>query len=91
MGDASSVSQHPASLEDALEVPALIKDQAFIGGKWMSGNATFPVYDPATNRTIANVANMQLKDFQAAIDYADGVARLRFTNHAEPAAVVIRF
>lgn len=71
MGDASSVSQHPASLEDALEVPTLIKDQSFVGGKWVSGNTTFPVYDPATNRTVANVANMQLKDFQAAIDYAD--------------------
>ena len=71
MGDASSFSRHPASLEDALEVPALIKEQAFIGGKWMSGNVTFPVYDPATNRAIANVANMELKDFQAAIDHAD--------------------
>lgn len=71
MGDAGSISQHPTSLKDALEVPTLIKEQAFIGGRWVSGNATFPVYDPATNNVIANVANMQLDDFQAAIDHAD--------------------
>ncbi len=70
MGDASSASQHPTSLQNALEAPVLIKEQAFIGGQWVWGNTTFPVYDPATNKTIANVANMQLKDFQAAIDHA---------------------
>lgn len=71
MGDAGLASQHPASLQNALDATDLIKEQAFIGGKWVSGIDTFPVYDPATNKTIANVANMQLRDFQTAIDHAD--------------------
>lgn len=71
MGDASSFSQHPASLQHALKDHALIREKAFIGGQWVSGNTTFPVYDPATNKIIANVANMGLKDFQIAIDEAE--------------------
>jgi succinate-semialdehyde dehydrogenase/glutarate-semialdehyde dehydrogenase len=71
MGDGSSISQHPASLQHALEAHELIREQAFIGGEWVSGKKTFPVYDPTTNEVIANVADMELKDFQTAIDKAE--------------------
>ncbi|KAK5062653.1 hypothetical protein LTR84_004726 [Exophiala bonariae] len=71
MGDAGLVSQHPASLQHALEVDELIREKAFIGGLWVSGNKTFPVYDPTTNKAIANVADMEVEDFQTAIDKAE--------------------
>ncbi|OAG43122.1 hypothetical protein AYO21_02741 [Fonsecaea monophora] len=62
--------RHPTCLRDALEVHDLIEERSFIGGEWVSGNGTFPVYDPVTNQVIANVANMEMDDFRAAIDHA---------------------
>jgi succinate-semialdehyde dehydrogenase/glutarate-semialdehyde dehydrogenase len=76
MGDAGSFSPHPASLQHALKNHDLIREKAFIGGQWVSGNTTFPVYDPTTNEIIANVANMGLKDFQIAIDKAEAEFKL---------------
>lgn len=71
MGDASSFSAHPASLQHGLNNQDLIREKAFIGGQWVSGSTTFPVYDPTTNKIIVNVANMGLRDFQIAIDEAE--------------------
>lgn len=71
MGDAGISRPHPSGLQDALEFHELIREQAFIGGQWVTGNKTFPVYDPTTNGVIANVADMGLKDLQTAIDEAE--------------------
>jgi succinate-semialdehyde dehydrogenase/glutarate-semialdehyde dehydrogenase len=71
MGDARIMVGHPAGLKIAIKEHALIKEQSFIGGEWISGKKTFPVYDPATNEIIANIADMEVEDFKEAIDIAD--------------------
>jgi succinate-semialdehyde dehydrogenase/glutarate-semialdehyde dehydrogenase len=46
--------------------------QAYVDGKWIpsSSGATFPVYDPATLKEIARVADMDAKDTRKAIQAA---------------------
>ncbi|KAH8762376.1 succinate-semialdehyde dehydrogenase [Hyaloscypha finlandica] len=61
---------HPSTLAAALKDTSLIHEQAFIGGKWVSGSSTYPVYDPATNGIIANIANLGASDFTTAIEHA---------------------
>lgn len=61
---------HPATLESAIQDKNLIRDKAFIGGEWVNGLSTFPVYDPATNKVIANIANLGAADFTKAIEHA---------------------
>ena len=62
--------KHPSTLASALKDNSLIHEEAFIGGKWVSGPSTFPVYDPATNGIIANIANLGASDFTTAIEHA---------------------
>ena len=70
MGEASNMHKHPSTLASALKDNSLIHEEAFIGGKWVSGPSTFPVYDPATNGIIANIANLGASDFTTAIEHA---------------------
>jgi succinate-semialdehyde dehydrogenase / glutarate-semialdehyde dehydrogenase len=70
MGEASNMHSHPQSLAAALKDTSLIHEQGFIGGKWVNGSSTFPVYDPATNGIIANIANLGASDFTTAIEHA---------------------
>ncbi|PMD37514.1 aldehyde dehydrogenase [Hyaloscypha variabilis F] len=70
MGEASLMFKHPSTLAAALKDTYLIHEQAFIGGKWVSGSSTFPVYDPATNRIIANIANLGASGFTTAVEHA---------------------
>jgi len=50
--------------------PALLETRAYVNGHWIAGPETFPVRDPATGRTIANVTEMGVADAEAAIDAA---------------------
>lgn len=61
---------HPASIKEALKDCSLLHEKSFIGGEWVAGDSTFPVYDPATNKVIANVSNLTAKDFTTAIEHA---------------------
>jgi len=70
MGDANTSFVHPESIKAALKDSSLLYEKSFIGGEWVSGSSTFPVYDPATNKVIANVANLTTKDFTTAIEHA---------------------
>jgi len=49
---------------------ALLHDQAYLNGVWLSGETTFDVVNPADGVTIASVANMGAAQAQAAIDAA---------------------
>lgn len=49
-GTATSISNNVK-----LSRPQLVKNNAFIGGEWVSNGTTFPVCNPATNSTIAQV------------------------------------
>jgi succinate-semialdehyde dehydrogenase/glutarate-semialdehyde dehydrogenase len=62
---------HPAGLREAVSDPSLILESAFIGGKWVSSKKTFPVYDPATNKSIAHIADLGQDDFTRAINHGE--------------------
>ena len=34
----------------ALRVPSLVREACYIGGQWVSGKGSIPVYNPATGR-----------------------------------------
>ncbi|RUS65674.1 Succinate-semialdehyde dehydrogenase [NADP(+)] GabD [Saezia sanguinis] len=56
-----------ASLKDG----SLLKTQAFIDGKWVSGNETFPVMDPATGLKLTDVTSVDAKTTAHVIEVAD--------------------
>ena len=56
-----------AQLADA----TLLRFDALIGGAWTAGGARFPVVDPATGITLAEVANLGHEEAQLAIAAAD--------------------
>jgi succinate-semialdehyde dehydrogenase/glutarate-semialdehyde dehydrogenase len=56
----------PLDLND----PSLLEQRAFLAGRWVEGDRTFPVLNPATGETIANVADLGPNDVTAAIDSA---------------------
>lgn len=68
---------HPTSVRGAISSPSLLHEEAFIGGTWVlsPSSKTFPVYDPATNAVIANVADMGLEAFKQAVEHADAAFR----------------
>lgn len=67
---------HAASAESAsefLDDPALLRDQAYVNGKWVgsaTSTNTYEVKDPATHVVIAKVPSMGAADTRAAIDAA---------------------
>ncbi|KAH7072315.1 succinate-semialdehyde dehydrogenase [Paraphoma chrysanthemicola] len=64
-----SIAQ-PTTLREALSNKALLIGSGFIGGKWTSGEKKFPVYDPATDKIIAEVADHGIDHLKEAIDHA---------------------
>ena len=60
----------------SLSDPGLLKTQAYINGEWVDADsgATFPVYNPATNKVIAEVASVGVAETRRAIEAAE-VAR----------------
>ncbi|WP_163484589.1 aldehyde dehydrogenase family protein, partial [Escherichia coli] len=51
----------------------LVKTQSYVDGAWVGAvdGATFPVYDPATNAHLADVANLGHAETLRAIDAAN--------------------
>jgi succinate-semialdehyde dehydrogenase/glutarate-semialdehyde dehydrogenase len=54
-----------------LKDPGLFKTDALINGQWIAGSSRFDVLDPATGQKLADVANMEPKDAEAAIAAAN--------------------
>ncbi len=54
-----------------LNDPSLLKTDALINGHWVKGASRFDVHDPATGKKLADVANLNAKDAEAAIDAAN--------------------
>ncbi|MCT7377694.1 NAD-dependent succinate-semialdehyde dehydrogenase [Chelativorans salis] len=54
------------------EIPSRLATELYIAGRWRdaSDGGTFPVYDPATEEKIADVANGTVEDAIAAVDAA---------------------
>ena len=51
--------------------PALLRTDGLVGGAWVAGASRFPVVDPATGQTIAEVANLGPAECTAAIAAAE--------------------
>ncbi len=53
-----------------LKDPGLLETRAYINGEWVEGEATFPVYNPATGDLIANVADVSIEGTARTVDAA---------------------
>ena len=65
MPDATQIAWN-TKLNDA----SLFEVRAYVNGKWIMTDKTFPVINPATGGVIANVADLTVVDTSAAIDAA---------------------
>ncbi len=54
-----------------LKDPSLLKTDGLINGKWVKGSSRFDVTDPATGRTLADVADLGAKETRAAVNAAN--------------------
>ncbi|MBV8634270.1 MAG: NAD-dependent succinate-semialdehyde dehydrogenase, partial [Burkholderiaceae bacterium] len=64
------MSQTNNSALPPLKDGALLRMQAFVDGKWVTGAASFKVHNPANGEFIASVPNLGAAETQAAIDAA---------------------
>ncbi len=53
-----------------LKDPSLLEPRAYINGEWVEGEATFPVFNPATGDLIANVTDVSIEGTTQTIDAA---------------------
>ncbi|QMW22971.1 NAD-dependent succinate-semialdehyde dehydrogenase [Sandaracinobacteroides saxicola] len=70
--------------------PDLLRDQAFIGGEWQSGDKTIAVTNPATGATIATVPNMGANETRAAIAAAAAAMPAWAACTAKDRALILR-
>ncbi len=54
----------------SLKDPELFREQSYVDGSWVSGAKTYPVANPATGVTLANVADLGGNDAKRAIEAA---------------------
>ena len=75
-----------------LDNNALLRDQAYIDGKWRSARAgaRFAVKNPATGEVIAEVADLLEEDVREAIEAADRAWAAWRTKTAKERAVILR-
>ena len=64
-------NMHTTDIRKLLKDPSLFKEEAFINGQWVKASAHFPVNNPATHETIAQVANLASSDAEKAIAAAN--------------------
>lgn len=69
MSDKMSAS-HSTPIRTLLSKLDLLHESGLIGDDWISSSETFPVYGPATNSVVANVASFTTADFIRAIESA---------------------
>jgi succinate-semialdehyde dehydrogenase/glutarate-semialdehyde dehydrogenase len=71
---------------------ALLRQQAFIGGAWVSANggATFPVTNPADGSILAEVADCRANETRKAIDAADAAGPAWRGKTAKERAAILR-
>ena len=58
-------------IRSQLKDSSLFREEAFIDGQWIGSANTFAVSNPATDETIATVANLETKDAELAISAAE--------------------
>lgn len=50
-----------------MELKELIRNKAFVNGRWVAGTGTFDVVNPATGAVVKSVANLTVQDVHSAI------------------------
>lgn len=74
----------------ALKDPSLLKTQAYVNGRWIDGEKTFPVYNPATGELVANVTDLGPSDVAGAVDAAHAAQRAWAAKTGKERAAVLR-
>ena len=64
------LDEKPDPVKLDLKDPSLLETRAYVGGKWITKEKTFPVYNPANGDCIAHVTDMDVADTANAIDVA---------------------
>ena len=76
----------------SLSDPSLLRTQAFINGEWVDADSgeTFPVYNPATNEVIAEVASVGAVETRRAIEAAEAARHDWAARSAHERSAVLR-
>ena len=79
-------------LRSLLKNPALLREQAFLGGEWVdaASGKTFAVHNPARGDVIANVADLSRAEIALAIDAAHAAQKDWAARTAKSRAQVLR-
>jgi succinate-semialdehyde dehydrogenase/glutarate-semialdehyde dehydrogenase len=78
--------------EWSLSDTGLLKTQAYINGEWVDADSgeTFPVYNPATNEVIVEVANVGAAETRRAIEAAEAARHAWAARSAHERSVILR-
>ena len=76
----------------SLSDPGLLKTQAYINGEWVDADSgeTFPVYNPATNEVIAEVASVGVAETRRAIEAAEAARHEWAARSAHERSAILR-
>ncbi|WP_249694528.1 NAD-dependent succinate-semialdehyde dehydrogenase [Stappia sp. WLB 29] len=80
------MAENPLALKD----PGLLKTQAYVNGRWIDGEKTFPVYNPATGELVANVTDLGPSDVAGAVDAAHAAQPAWAAKTGKERAAVLR-
>ncbi len=73
-----------------LKDPTLLKTDGLINGQWVPGSSRFDVLDPATGHKLADVANLDPKDAEAAIAAANAAWPAWKAKTAKERSIILR-
>ncbi|MEI8155558.1 MAG: NAD-dependent succinate-semialdehyde dehydrogenase [Burkholderiales bacterium] len=73
-----------------LKDPSLLKTNGLINGQWVGGASRFDVLDPATGAKLAEVANLDASDAQAAITAANAAWGPWRSKTAKERSIILR-
>jgi succinate-semialdehyde dehydrogenase/glutarate-semialdehyde dehydrogenase len=76
----------------SLSDPGLLKTQAYINGEWVDADSgeTFPVYNPATNEVIAEVASVGVAETRRAVEAAEAARHEWAARSAHERSAILR-
>jgi len=73
----------------ALRVPSLVREACYIGGQWVSGKGSIPVYNPATGKIIASVPDLDAEAATLAVGAAaNSIAAWKAMSGKERSAIL---
>ena len=70
--------------------PSLLKTDGLINGQWVAGSSRFDVNDPATGLKLADVANLDPADAEAAIAAANAAWPAWRSKTAKERSIILR-